>query len=166
MGHGGAAMIAIGALVSVYGYLSANMLAVPRITFALAEQGDFPHVFASVHAKFRTPYFSILIFALLTWLLALFGSFSWNVTLSAVARLAYYGLVCAALPVLRRKQPEAAWFRLPGGPAFAVVGVLICLVLVTRVDLTKSLILIATVAAALLNWLLVRRGTPGELPAS
>jgi len=166
MGHGGAAMIAIGALVSVYGYLSANMLAVPRITFALAEQGDFPPVFAAVHAKFRTPYFSILIFALLTWLLALFGSFSWNVTLSAVTRLAYYGLVCAALPVLRRKQPEAAWFRLPGGPAFAVVGVLICLVLVTRVDLTKSLILIATVAAALLNWLLVRRGTPGELPAS
>jgi len=165
MGHGGAVLIAIGALVSVYGYLSANMLAVPRITFALADRGDFPALFAALHRCYRTPYFSIVVFAVLTWLFALFGSFAWNVTLSAVARLFYYALVCAALPVLRRKQPGAAAFRLPGGPAFAAVGVLICLVLLTRVDLSKSLVLVATVVAALLNWLVVRRNgrmqTPG-----
>ncbi|HLO06829.1 MAG TPA: APC family permease, partial [Terriglobales bacterium] len=107
-GSGGAAFVSVGALVSVVGYLSANMLGVPRITFALAENGDFPSIFAAIHSRFRTPYFSILAFALLSWLLALFGSFTWNATLSAVARLLYYGLVCAALPVLRRKQPGAA----------------------------------------------------------
>jgi len=157
MGHGGAVLIAIGALVSVYGYLSANMLAVPRITFALADRGDFPALFAAVHQRYRTPHFSILVFALLTWLFALFGNFAWNVTLSAIARLFYYALVCAALPVLRKKEPGAAAFRLPGGPVFAAVGVLICLVLLTRVDLSKSLVLVATVVAALLNWLVVRR---------
>lgn len=157
MGQGGAALIAIGALVSVYGYLSANMLAVPRVTFALAERGEFPSLFAAVHPRYRTPYFSIVVFALLTWLFALFGNFAWNVTLSAVARFSYYSLVCAALPVLRKSQPGAAAFRLPGGPAFAAVGILICLVLLTRVDLSKSLILVAIVAAGLLNWLLVRR---------
>jgi APA family basic amino acid/polyamine antiporter len=45
MGHRGAAVIAIGALVSVYGTLSANSLATPRISFALAERGDLPTVF-------------------------------------------------------------------------------------------------------------------------
>ncbi|HWW32170.1 MAG TPA: APC family permease, partial [Steroidobacteraceae bacterium] len=40
MGQGGAALISIGALISVYGYLSANLLAGPRGTFALAERGD------------------------------------------------------------------------------------------------------------------------------
>ena len=158
-GKPGAAFITIGALVSVYGYLGANLLAVPRITFALAERGDFPAIFAAVHPRFRTPYFSILVFAVLTWLLALLGSFSWNLTLSAVARLFYYGLVCAALPVLRRKQPGAAMFLLPGGPVLALLGVGICLVLITQVDLSGSIILVAVVAIAFANWLWARAQT-------
>ncbi|HEV3207328.1 MAG TPA: amino acid permease [Terriglobales bacterium] len=155
-GNGGAVFVSVGALVSVVGYLSANMLGVPRITFALAENGDFPSIFAAIHPRFRTPYVSILAFALLSWLLSLAGSFTWNATLSAVARLLYYGLVCAALPVLRRKQPGAAMFRLPGGIWFAVLGAGICAVLITGVNLSGSLILLATAAVALLNWLLVR----------
>jgi amino acid transporter len=114
-GHGGAAFVSVGALISVYGYLSANILGVPRITFALAENGDFPSIFAAIHPRFRTPYVSILAFALLSWLLALLGSFTWNATLSAVARLLYYGLVCAALPVLRRRQLERQCFAFPEG---------------------------------------------------
>jgi len=55
LGEGGAALIAIGALFSVYGYLSGNILATPRITFALAERGDFPHVFALVHKRSIPP---------------------------------------------------------------------------------------------------------------
>src|SRR5258708_6526265 len=81
LGHGGAALVAVGALVSVYGKCGATILAIPRMTFALAERGDFPSWFAAVHPRFRTPYFSILIFALLIWLLALFGSFAGNATL-------------------------------------------------------------------------------------
>jgi len=98
----------------------------------------------------------------LSWLLALLGSFTWNATLSAVARLLYYGLVCAALPVFRRKQPGAAMFRLPAGTLFAVLGTVICAVLITGVNLSGSLILLATAVVAMLNWLLVRNRHPGE----
>jgi basic amino acid/polyamine antiporter, APA family len=157
MGPAGAALVAVGALVSVYGYLSANILAIPRMTFALAERGDLPSLFAAVHPRFRTPYFSILVYSLLLWLLALFGSFAGNATLSAIGRLTYYGLVCAALPVLRKKQPAAAAFRLPGGMIFAALGVLLCFGLLIRTDFSKSLILAATVSFGLLNWILVRR---------
>lgn len=156
VGQGGAALIAVGALLSVYGYLSGNILATPRITFALAERGDFPSVFALVHKRFHTPYFSIFVFALLVWALALVGSFTWNVTLSAGSRLFYYGVVCAALPMLRRKQGPAV-FQVPGGTWIALLGVMICLGLLTRIDYSKSLILLAAVVVALLNWLLVRK---------
>jgi basic amino acid/polyamine antiporter, APA family len=132
----------------------------PRATFALAEQGDFPLWFAAVHPKFRTPHVSILVFATLVWLLALFGSFAWNVTLAATTKLFYYGLICGAVPVLRRKQPAAASFQIPGGPAFAVLGVLICVILFAAVDFSKSLILATTFSIALVNWLLVRRVEP------
>ena len=157
LGGGGASLVALAAMVSVYGYLGANFLTGPRVTFAFAEQGDFPSWFAAVHRRFKTPHVSIVIFAALCWILALAGSFTWNVTLSAVSRLFYYGAVCAAVPVLRRKQPGAAWLRLPGGSGLAALGVLICLVLLTGADFSKSLVLLATVVIALLNYLLVRR---------
>jgi basic amino acid/polyamine antiporter, APA family len=168
LGRSGAVIIAVGVLVSCYGYLSANMLAGPRITFALAERGDFPAAFGAVHPEFRTPHFSILVFALLAWILALFGSFSWNVTLSAVARLVYYGTTCAALPVLRRKQPGAAHFHLRAGRSLAMLGILICAVLLTAVDFSKAAILAATIALASLNWLAVRSraaADPAQLPS-
>jgi amino acid transporter len=44
----------------------------------------------------------------LTWAFALLGNFTWNVTLSAVARLFFYAFGCAALPMLRRKKPDKA----------------------------------------------------------
>jgi basic amino acid/polyamine antiporter, APA family len=159
----GAAFVAIGALISFYGYLSAKILALPRVSFALAEQGDFPKIFAVVHRRFRTPYISILAFAGLVWVFALIGEFKWNLTLSAVARLLYYGVSCAALPILRRKNADEAMFLLPAGNFFAALGVLLCIALATRVDFGQSLILIGTIALALLNWILVTRRTTPRL---
>jgi len=160
VGPVGAALVAVGALISFYGYLSAKILAMPRVPFALAEQGDFPEAFAAVHRRFHTPYVSILVFAAMVLGFALIGEFKWNVTLSAVARLLYYAVGCAALPILRRKQPEgaSAMFQLPAGNFFAVMGVILCAVLVSRVDFGQSLILIATVALAFVNWAIVARG--------
>jgi len=162
IGHGGAALIALGALFSVYGYLSGNMLATPRLTFALAERGDFPSLFALVHSRFRTPYFSIFVFALLVWLLALLGTFAGNATLSAGSRLFYYGVVCAALPVLRRRQRISAARQVPGGTLLAVLGVLICAGMLTQIEYSKSVVLLAAVGVALLNWLAVRKHKPSD----
>jgi amino acid transporter len=164
MGPAGAVLVSVGALISVYGYLSANLLTNPRAMYALAERGDFPAWFGAIHPRFRTPHTSIIAFTVLLWAFALFGSFAWNVTLSAVARLLYYGAVCAAVPVLRRKQPQASPWRLPGGPLLPVLGVAICAALLTRVDFSKSVILLATMMLAALNWLLTRGRKPA--PAS
>lgn len=156
IGHGGAALIALGALFSIYGYLSGNMLATPRITFALADRGDFPAFFGFVHSRFRTPYVSIFIFAVLVWMLALFGSFAGNATLSAGSRLFYYGAICVALPVLRRKQTNPAQVRLRGGTFISALGVLLCAGLLTQIEYNKSIVLLAAIGVAFLNWLVVR----------
>ena len=163
MGSGGAALITAGALFSIYGYLSGNTLATPRITFALAERGDFPSVFALVHPRFRTPYFSILVFALLVWFLALFGSFAGNATLSAGSRLFYYGVVCASVPVLRKKMSDRPLFQLPGGTLIGIVGTLICAGLLTQIEYNKSVILLVAVAVAFFNWLAVRNRTTEQV---
>src|SRR5208282_1909063 len=143
MGNRGAALVAIGALVSMCGYLSAKLLAMPRVTFALAKGGDLPGVFAAVSPRFHTPWFSILFYGAAVWGLAIMGNFTWNVTLSVVARLFYYAVVCAAVIALRRKQPVVGGFRLAGGQVLAVLGVGIAVavgiaaVLAKQVELSK-----------------------------
>jgi len=127
----------------------------PRVTFSLAEQGDLPRIFCSVSRKFHTPWFSILLYAVVIWILAGIGSFAWNVSLSVVSRLFYYGVVCVAVMVLRAREGPAK-FRLPGGPLLPLLGVAVCIVLATQVDVRQSNIVCLTVLAALLHWTWLR----------
>jgi amino acid transporter len=156
LGGGGAALIALGVLISTFGYLGGQFVSAPRLTFAFAEQRDFPKCFAAVHHRFRTPHISILVYAVLVWGLAIYGSFIWNAILSAVARLFTYGLVCAAMLRLRRMQPEAAVFRLPAGWPAALLGMAFCVLMVTRMGGEHLKIVLVVAAVALLNWLWVK----------
>ena len=156
-GTAGAALITAGALISLYGYLSAQMLHVPRLTFALGERGDFPAFFSRIHPSFRTPYVSILFFAGIVWSLAALGNFKWNVIISSVSRLFVDAIVCAALPVLRRSRPDARAYRVPAGDLFAALGIVFMLVLVSRIRLDEWIVILVTMAIALANWLWVRK---------
>jgi amino acid transporter len=150
-------IVAAGTLVSAYGYLSANMLHTPRITFAMGERGDFPAFFARIHPLFRTPHVSIVIFAVLLLVFSIAGDFRWNAMLSSVARLFVYGSVAAALPVLRKKNPQAAGFRMPAGIAFAVLALLFTGVLVTRMQRGEFIVIALTAGLAFINWLWARK---------
>jgi basic amino acid/polyamine antiporter, APA family len=161
-GPGAAAAIAIGALVSVYGYLSANMLHTPRLTFALAERGDFPQIFARIHPRFHTPHISIVLYTALLLVFTLWGNFRWNITLSAIARLFTYSSVAIALLILRRRRPQANAFRLPAGNILAVAAILFCVVLLARAPLSNSWVVLTTAALATLNWASVRRRDPAN----
>ena len=159
MGPVGVSLVAAGTLISVYGYLSANMLHTPRVTFAMGERGDFPSFFSAVHPRFRTPYISIVAFAVLLILFSVLGDFRWNATLSAVARLFMYGAVAAALPSLRRRTPGQAAFRLPGGTVFAMLALVFTGLLLTTVRWREGIVVLATFAIAAANWLWARRQT-------
>jgi amino acid transporter len=152
-----ASIVSLGALISSFGSLAANMIANPRLTFAFAEQGDFPPWFGTIHRRYQTPYASIIVFAILLWALALVGTFRWNATLSAVSRLFAYGITCAALPTLRKKYPEQKGFHLVGGVLFAFLGIVFCLALVSRMGRAELAVLVLTAALSLLNWVAVRR---------
>jgi amino acid transporter len=148
----GGSFVAIGSLISIYGYLSANMLHTPRVTFALAQHGDFPRLFAAIHPRFRTPSVSIVMFAALLLLFAIVGNFRWNATLSVVSRLFVYGSIAAALPALRRKHPSADALRLPGGWMFSLVALVFTAVLITQTDVAGIAVVAVTFAIAFLNW--------------
>ena len=157
VGGRGAAAIAMAALISGYGYLSANVLHAPRITYALAQQGDFPVFLGIVHPRYRTPYVSILVYAVLVFLFALVGDFQWNALLSAASRLSVYGAMALAVPILRRRNDGKAKFLLPVPYLFAALGILFSVVLATRMGRSEFAVIGTTSVIALVNWAVVRR---------
>ena len=165
LGPLGASLIAGGALLSAYGSVSANLLHTPRLTFAMAEQGDFPRFFARVHPRFRTPSVSIVTFAILLVAFSVAGNFQWNVTLSAVSRLFIYASIALALPVLRKRSPAAHAYRLPGAAFFVAVALCFTAVLVVKIPPSGLMVLAATFVLACANWLWGRRsGFGGAVP--
>jgi basic amino acid/polyamine antiporter, APA family len=157
LGPTGSTLMALTALVSAYGYLSANLLHSPRITFAMAEHGDFPRFLAAIHPTYRTPYLSILLYAIVVFTFAALGNFQWNAMLSAVSRLAIYGAMAIAVPVLRSRHDGKAQFLLPAPYLFATAALLFSIVLLTQMGRGEFYVVGTTCAIALLNWIFVRR---------
>jgi hypothetical protein len=69
-------------------------------------------------------------------------------------------MTCAALPMLRKKFPGKEGFYLPGGIAFAALGIAFALVLLSRMGLAELVALAITTAISFLNWLAIRGDTP------
>jgi amino acid transporter len=157
LGPFGAGLMAAGALVSVYGYLAAAMVNVPRLIYAMAAEGDLPSRLAAVHPRFRTPHVSVGLFAATVWVFAAAGGFLGNLSLSAVSRLLTYGMVSLALVVFRRRERrgggvDPAWFRVPGGTAVAVLGLAFSAVLALRMKRLELAVLAGTLACGLVHY--------------
>ena len=126
MGSAGATLITLGAIVSIGGTLNAVMLIGSRVPYALSEERQFPRLFAYLHPKNRTPVYSLLIFAAVSLLASLTGSFIYAVSISVISKVLIFLMVCTAMIKLRRKDQAAtpSYFRLPYGYLFASAGIL------------------------------------------
>lgn len=156
LGPVGVTLVGVGTLISVYGYLSANMLHTPRVMFAMGEQGDFPPMFARIHPRFRTPHVAIVVFAAMLILFSIGANFRWNASLSAISRLFMYGAIVAALPVLRRKRREGAMFRLPAALVFVALGLGFMAVLMAQMRRQELVVLSVAFAIGFANWIWAR----------
>jgi amino acid transporter len=148
----GAAVMGAAAIVSIYGNNASSILTAPRMTYAMARDGGLPRFLAAVHPRWRTPHWSIVAYGVLTFGLAISGSFVWLAGMSTLTRLVGYGLCVAALPRLRRRfGAEAGAFHLPGGFVIPAVALVVCAWLLTQCELDA---LYVTLAFLLLGALL------------
>ena len=168
LGAGGAVFMVVTAMLSVYGWMASNMVTVPRLTMAMADQGDLPRVFARIHPRTHTPWVSIVVFTVIAWALAIQATLLQNLSLSAVSRLFPYAAVCAALIAFRKRDAAPstddrvapALFRVRAGVPLASFGVLASLVLASRMTTREAVAMAVIIVLGAVHWAWVRGAAP------
>lgn len=124
-------LIAVGAVVGITTVLLALMLGQPRVMLAMARDGLLPkRFFGAVHEKFRTPWKGTLLNGLVVCLLAAVLPLRILAELVNIGTLLAFLVVCVAVLVMRKRDPDAARpFRCPWVPFVPIMGVLFCLTL-------------------------------------
>jgi amino acid transporter len=114
LGEGGRLLVLLGGAVSMFGYLSGDMLSSPRALYAFGRDGFLPRALARVHPAFHTPHVAIVAHAALALALAATSTFRHLAVLSNVSVLSLYFLCCAAaLRLVARGTADG-----PGGLTF------------------------------------------------
>jgi amino acid transporter len=125
IGSSGRLLVLAGAIVSMFGYVSGDMLGSPRAVFALARDGMLPPAFARVHPRFRTPHVAIAVYATLVAALAISSSFRQLAILANVTSLTMYFMCVAAAWELQRRDVRADGstpFVMPAGPLIPLLA--------------------------------------------
>jgi amino acid transporter len=141
LGSTGALIMTAGVIASVAGNVAGAMFSTPRMTYALALEGQLPSVFATVHPVHRTPSVSVIVFGALVLALALTGSFAWLAGISVVTRLLIYLVCIGAIPRLRRwhaNQPGTT--NVARGWAIPLISAVICVGLLSQVSARSALV--------------------------
>jgi len=119
-------MLALLTTASIAASISAMVLAGPRVYYAMARDGVFPHAVARVHTRFRTPAIAIATQAVWSSILVLSGTLAGLVNYTGFAVMLFAGIAVLSVFVLRRRQSAAerpfnAW-GYPWAPAIFVAA--------------------------------------------
>jgi amino acid transporter len=157
-GESGRLLVLLGAMVSMFGYLSGDMLASPRSLFAFGRDALLPRVLASVHPRYHTPHLAIGIHALLITGLATTSTFTLLALLSntGVLTLYFVGAAAALRFVWRGAPASGPGMRIPGERWIPIAAMAVTLWILSNATPRELLVLAATLGAAAALYLLRR----------
>ena len=135
-----ATVIALGAIIGILTVMFTFMLGVTRVWFAMSRDGLLPRWFAKTHPTRHVP-------TRVTWIVgvvsaAIAGLFPIGdvAALTNIGILSAFVVVCAAVIVLRRTQPDLErGFRCPWVPWVPLVGIGFSIWLITFLDVATWL---------------------------
>lgn len=150
LGSFGKVLVLAGGTVSMFGYVSGDMLGTPRALFALGRDGALPAVLSKVHPGYRTPAVAIVTYAIIVAALSISSSFNQLAVLANVSGLLLYGLCVAASYELQRRDVRMAGapFNLPGGVAIQSIALAGIVWLVSQATRREFVIEASVLAAA------------------
>jgi APA family basic amino acid/polyamine antiporter len=164
VGPAGATFITLTILCSTFGAMSANILAGPRVFFAMARDGVFFRTLSAVHPQHGTPANAIWALAAWSGVLTLTGGYEHLITMSQFANWIFFTMVVLSVVVLRRQHPE--WerpYRVTAYPVPVVVFVVVSSVFVLNTLVEAPLSSVMGLGLLLLGVPLYKMGSGGFL---
>lgn len=136
MGPIGGKLILVTAVVSIFGVLSGDILATPRIIYAASKDKLLPSFLSNIHPKFNTPFWSIILYSIVILIFASSGGFKQLAVLASSSVLIIYLAVVLATVKLRFQNlgNEEGSFKIKGGliiPIMAIATILWLLLQIT-----------------------------------
>src|SRR6185369_12131100 len=124
-------LISFGALAGITSVVLVSISSQARILLAMARDGLLPRkFFGAVHEKFRTPWKSTIVTGMFVGVATAFLPLRILADLVSIGTLSAFVIVCAAVLVMRRTNPEAERpFRAPFVPLVPILGIATCLLL-------------------------------------
>ena len=125
-GPAGASLVAAGMALSIFVTLNGTIMSGARIPFAAARDRLFFPRFASIHPKYQSPSYSLIIQAVLSSILLLaLGRFQQLFELAVFSEWLFYMLTATTVFIYRRRQPNAPRpYRVWGYPVLPAIFVL------------------------------------------
>jgi len=133
VGEGGALVLAVGAVFSTLGYLSAMTLSLPRSLLAFSEDGYLPASLARISPASHAPVRAIWIQVCVVYLLAVSSQFERLAVVSNVAAILMYTM-CAVAAVVLLVRSAGGKKSLVLIPVLAILGMAWLLTSVTAVE--------------------------------
>jgi amino acid transporter len=147
LGTAGAVIMAVGALVSVSGSDESGILGTARLSYAMAIDGLFPRLFSKEHPKYQTPYMALLLQGIIAFVLSIFSGLSDLISFSVFNLAFAFILTCLALLVLGKRKHTK---KLHGQRILPIVGIIICLYLMTMYLLGSTALFIKIIGIVLI----------------
>jgi amino acid transporter len=138
IGPAGVAFVATVVMISAFGGLNGSMFTGPRILFAMADDNLLFKSMARVHPKFKTPYVSITVVAILAAIFVLLGTFEQLADAFVTAIVPFYALAVASVFVLRRRSGYDPSFRVPGYPVVPLIFIISTVMLLVNAIIDPS----------------------------
>ena len=159
LGSGGRLLVLVGAIVSMFGYVSGDMLGSPRAWYAFGRAGLLPAAMTRMHPAYHTPYVAIVVYACVVATLAISSSFTQLAVLANVAALTLYLMCVAASFELQRRDVRADGtpFAVPGGPVIPIAAAAVILWLLSNATRREFAVEAVVLAAASLLYS-IRKG--------
>ena len=123
----GFVVLIVGAAISMFGFLSGEILNAPRIPYALARDKVIPLPFlAKIHEKFKTPYLAIITYATIAFIIAATASFEQLVVIATSSiLLIYLGVVLSVIKLRYTQKSKPDEFKIPGGLTVPILSIFI-----------------------------------------
>ena len=128
-------MVKFGIISGFTSVILVLLLGQSRVFYSMSRDGLLPQLFSEIHPQWKTPWRSDLLCMAFISVFAGFFPISRLGHMTSIGTLLAFVIVCVGVLILRYTQPDVPRpYRVPCVPVFPILGILVCLSMMSSLD--------------------------------